>query len=82
MRAIAANVVTRRGLCVCLRDTPACLAKWLKQIDMPSVVQTGVNLRNRALDGSAHWRHLANTIERCGLVSNCVDHLLIYGGRL
>ena len=35
-----------------------------KQIELPFRVVSGLGLRNCALDGHAHWRHLANTVER------------------
>jgi len=39
-------------------------AETAEQIEMPFGMWTPVGPRKHVLDGRAHWRHLANTIER------------------
>ena len=58
-------------------------AKVAQPIEMPFGVWTRVGPRKHVLGGGAQWRNLANTIEpvdvrqRCGLLSNYFDHLLL-----
>ena len=53
-------------------------------IEMPFGLGTSVSPTKRILDGPAHWRHTANTIESsmCSgdeiLMSNDFDHLFVY----
>jgi len=56
--------------------------KTAKLIEMLFEVWTWMDPRKDVLDGSAHWRHLANAIERlCGrgaaFLSNYFDHFLL-----
>jgi len=52
-------------------------------IEMLFAIWTWVGLRKHALNGGAHWRHMANKIEpsMCGgdaaFLSNYFDHLLL-----
>jgi len=48
---------------VCLSVTVVSRAKPAKHIEMTFEMWNWVDQRKRVLDGSAHWRNLANTIE-------------------
>jgi len=70
-------------LSVCLSVTIVSCAKTAEPIAMVFLIWTRVGPRKHVLDGGAHWRHLANTIEpsMCGgsaaFTSNYFDHLLL-----
>ena len=57
------------------------MANW---IEMPFEMVGWVSPRNRILDGRAHWRHLANTVERLyaaamsGSATNLLWAILLY----
>ena len=59
-------------------------ARTAEPIEMPFGFWNRVGPRKHLLGGGAHWRHLANTIEpnmcggRCGLLSNCINHLSLF----
>ena len=39
-------------------------AKTAELVEPPFEIVSGVSPRNRLLDGRAHWRHLANRVEK------------------
>jgi len=62
------------------RDSAAVnCTKRAEPIDMPFWVLTGVSPVMHVLDGSAHWRHMANTTEpsMCGLEAAFLSNYLL-----
>jgi len=62
----------------CLSVTIVSPAKTAEPIDMSFELWTRVGTKNHVLDGGAHWRNLANTIEpfECGGEGACFVKLL------
>jgi len=79
MRRIVTDQV---ALSVCLSVTIVSPAETSEPIEMSFELWMRVGPRKHVLDGDAHWRNLANTIElsMCGgdavCLSNYFDHLL------
>ena len=57
-------VCSRVGLLMSVCWTTVSSAKTAEPIEVPFGGQTCVGLRNHELDDGAHWRHMANTVER------------------